>query len=288
MTFLRRLLLAVVLAAVTGLSTAVSGGVVVGPQQALLSRSIDADVLKWRGAVVAAGGTISPARLVKLSTAVTKLKAIGAWQAADDYAFLNGENAIQAKITLKQRITLTVTNSPTFQPNLGYLGNRSGFIDTGWNPGSGSGWNYTQSSARFGLHVYAYATPINGDRYMGNDSNNYSELVSGSTTITGNINGSAPAAWAASSFTGLIGWSRTGASAFAGFQNGVKTVGSSGASIALVNRSFYLLASHYSGGVYQPNGAGEGIAYYGAGLPDAVAIGEQQVLRQYLNSIGSP
>jgi hypothetical protein len=100
-------------------------------------RAFDADVLAWRDAVVANGGSVSLARLIVVDQFVFSEKASGTWSLTDDYLGLWAENAAQALTSLKQRRLATVINSPTFTPDRDYAFDGStNYIDTGFVPGT--------------------------------------------------------------------------------------------------------------------------------------------------------
>lgn len=56
-------------------------------------RAFDADVLAWRDAVVANGGSVSLARLIVVDRFVFNEKASGTWTLTDDYLGFWAENA---------------------------------------------------------------------------------------------------------------------------------------------------------------------------------------------------
>jgi hypothetical protein len=116
------------------------------------TRAFDTDVLAWRDAVVANGGSISLARLVVVDQFVFSEKAAGLWTLTDDYLGFWAENAAQALTSLKQRRLATAVNSPTFTADRDYTFNgTTSYIDTGFIPGS-----HGVSMSTHSVHIETY------------------------------------------------------------------------------------------------------------------------------------
>ena len=99
------------------------------------SRAFDVDVLSWRAAVVANGGSVSLARLIVVDQFVFAEKAAGNWALTDDYWVFWAENAIQALTSLKQRRLASAVNSPVFTPDRDYTFDAAtNYVDTGFIP----------------------------------------------------------------------------------------------------------------------------------------------------------
>jgi len=104
------------------------------------SRAFDADVLSWRDAIVANGGSVSLARLIVVDQFVFSEKAAGNWALTDDYFGLWAENPVQALTSLKQRRLAVAVNSPAFTPDRNYTFNgATSYIDTGFVANSHAG-----------------------------------------------------------------------------------------------------------------------------------------------------
>ena len=86
-------------------------------------RAFDKDVVLWRDAVVANGGSVSLDRLIIVDQFVFSEKDAGLWGLTDDYWGFWAENAIQALTSLKQRRLATAVNVPTFTANRDYTTN---------------------------------------------------------------------------------------------------------------------------------------------------------------------
>src|SRR5437867_4055038 len=85
---------------------------------------------RWRGAVVANGGSVSSARYELVATLIEASMACGHWWRTDDIALLVAENTTSALTTLKRRALMTVAAAPTFTTDRGYAFNgTSQYID---------------------------------------------------------------------------------------------------------------------------------------------------------------
>lgn len=99
--------------------------------------ALNANTLAYNAAVVAAGGSITPGRLLIINNFIASEMQAGTWALTDDYWLLAAESTTQALISLKQRRTASAVNSPTFVVDRGYTGNGSNnYVDTGFIPGT--------------------------------------------------------------------------------------------------------------------------------------------------------
>ncbi len=256
-----------------------------------ITQGKDADAVLWWQAVAAAGGTVSGVQLRRVSTLIRSLKASGAWQRRDDYAAYCAENQTQGLVTLKKRITQTFTagTHPTFVANRGFLGLRSGAIDTGWN-GTTAGQIYAQNDAGFFCHVYSAPT-IDLDRGMGNDATNYGEvaLTGAKANWSGGCNSAASIFFANSGvLTGFLTFNRTASNAITMWQSGVQKVSSVQVSAAVKNQNFYVCASNNGNAPYQSSDAGISLAGFGGSLTNGQMAGEFSAFRSFLTSCGVP
>jgi len=185
----------------------------------------DPNVDAWKNAVVTAGGTVSGARETAVTNFVTTLKGgLNVWAKLDRYWLVAGENAGAAKVDIKAQGLLTITGTPVFTANKGYVTSTANNVDTDFDPTVVNG-AYTVNSAHFGGFVNTARTTgsnllefgaANGPFTIVSMLNTYE-----GTYVLGRING-----------TGNIGndhnhtarghWivSRTGAAADAVYYNG--------------------------------------------------------------------
>jgi len=193
----------------------------VGPVTAAGDPHVDA----WKTAVAANGGTVSGARSTAVTNFVTTLKGgLNVWAKLDRYWLVAGENAGAAKVDIKAQGLLTISGTPVFTANKGYVTSTANNVDTDFDPTVVNG-AYTVNSAHFGGFVNTARTTGSNLLEFG-AANGAFTIVSmlntyEGTYVLGRING-----------TGNIGndhnhtarghWivSRTGANADAVYYNG--------------------------------------------------------------------
>jgi hypothetical protein len=116
------------------------------------SRAFDADVLAWRDAVAANGGSVSLVRLIVVDQFVFSEKASGAWALTDDYWGFWAESEIQALTSLKQRRLAAAANSPIFTIDRSYTGDgATSYVNLGFVPAT-HGVNCTGTNQRIGAY----------------------------------------------------------------------------------------------------------------------------------------
>jgi hypothetical protein len=121
----------------------------VGPITAAGDPHVDA----WKTAVAAAGGTVSGARSTAVTNFVTTLKGgLNVWAKLDRYWLVAGENAGAAKVDIKAQGLLTITGTPVFTANKGYVTSALNNVDTDFDPTVLNG-AFTTNSAHFGGFV---------------------------------------------------------------------------------------------------------------------------------------
>ena len=251
----------------------------------------DADAVLWWQAVVAAGGTVSGVQLRHVSTLIRALKACGAWDRRDDYAAYCSENSIQARVTLKKRITQTLAHASstnaTFVTNRGFLGNRDGYINTGWNPTTLG--NYARDDAGWGFHCYSAPTTAN-DRFMASDTTgDTNESIYSAANFTWSVNSASLTGYAHGGvLTGLYQLNRTASNAITANQSGAQKQTASTASVTLVNQNFFVLTGNVSGGPFLPTDAGISLAFAGGSLTTTQLAAEYAALRTFLTACGVP
>ena len=156
------------------------------------TRAFDADVLLWQSAVVANGGSVSPARLIIIDQFVFSEKDSGAWTLTDDYWGLWGENAEQALTSLKQRRLATAVNSPTFTVDRGYTGNgTTSYVNTGFVP-STHAVVMTGTSLRVDIYDRTSGTTGSGTSLIGGRTSTNQSLqlrpVGAGNLLVGSVN----------------------------------------------------------------------------------------------------
>lgn len=252
----------------------------------LLSDITDPDAIAWRAMVRAAGGSVSPRRARDIERLIKALKAGQSWWLRDDYAaYAGAENAAQALVTLKRRVTQVANNNPTLGAT-GFAGNTSAYIDTKWNPASGA-WQYTQNSGAYGCWVAADPGVDTTRRLMGNEDADASEIVFGTTgNITAGINTATPVQTSPSYRIGLIEAARASSAAQEVFQDTASLGTGTQTSTAIPNRNFYVLASNASGGAVLPINSTVAMAFIGGPLNATQRLAEWEAWKSFLVPYG--
>jgi len=242
----------------------------------------DPHVDAWKNAVVTAGGTVSGARETAVTNFVTTLKGgLNVWAKLDRYWLVAGENAGAAKVDIKAQGLLTITGTPVFTANKGYV-TSSGNNVTAFDPTAAAGL-FTTNSAHFGGFV-------NGPRNAGNNLLEFG-CANGPFTIICSLNCyQATYVVARINSGGAVGndhthtarghWivSRTGASIDAAYYNGSSAGYPNGggtgtnAATGLPNCEFALGAVNQMGSITGWSGSQISSFFAGGGLSAAEAL----------------
>jgi hypothetical protein len=259
----------------------------IGPRRALLAPPIDPDALKWRAAVIAAGGPVSDVQKRRVSTLIHSLKASGVWSSLGRLWLHASENPTQATIDLVARASATLVNSPTFTAARGYQGR--GYINTNFNPGIGTP-KFTQNSGGYGCWVETADTTF-GDRLMGNDSTAASEFF-----ITAAVNygygvsqGANSASAIPASTTGAMDSVRvaaSGAGAVNFYANGTLSASDTVASIAVPNQPFFVIASNHNNGTPPTSTIRAADCWIGGGMNATQIAAFKAARRAYMTAVG--
>lgn len=246
----------------------------------------DADAAAWAEAVEDAGGTVSDAQRVRVTTLIATLKSASVWTPLDRLWLFAAENATQALTDLKARATATATNSPTFTANRGYAGNgTTSFVNSNFNPSTASG-NYTRNDAMFGCWVEtAQTASAAAHTYVGAYVTNYAYMSQNNTTQNkwaANANGNT--LFTFSTQTGLWVPQRTGANAQALFKDGASVATDTRASTVLENRTVVFLALDIS--AFEATDARLALGVIGKSLTAAQHAGFYAAARAYMTAVG--
>lgn len=243
--------------------------------------SADADVLRWRSAVVANGGFVSGPQLAKVSAFVRQLKGAGVWPRLDRLWLFATENANQALIDLKELTAATATNSPTHTPMQGYTGNGStSFVDANWAPADGI--NYQQDDCTFGFWTFSTGQDTLAGCQTTNDllfnTSNPSGIFAtrlNTKTVTGSD--------AVPDGSGLSAASRTGASATRQYKNGA-LLPSPGTATSTTRSAVKVGFGKSDGGFSTKNYA---MGFVGASLTATQHFALYCAFRAYLTAVGN-
>lgn len=203
-------------------------GIGIGVQHSNFAGGLSPTALAYEAYVIAAGGTISAARLALMDLYIfSPLVASGDWALLDRLGVLANESVIPSKVDLKNGVVVVPTNSPTFTADRGYQGDGvSAYVDTLFNIGNTafSGTNYTQNSASYGA-FYNLATAGgggSGNRWMGATFNNEILMPAGSGQNSGcnSLNNNPTAFPWDNDARGMKSLNRASSSAFGRYING--------------------------------------------------------------------
>lgn len=216
-------------------------------------RAPSTEALLWKASVVAAGGTVSDARLGLVSTLIGSLKTAGVWGLLDRLWLLAAENSQSALIDLVARAFATAINSPTFTADRGYAGNGStSYLKSGFTP-SVNGIAYQRNSAAAFTYQNTTRTASTSDSLGVSDAGGVQTVISPRFTgdiAGGNVNNTAAAGSATGAVTdalGLITMSRTSSTALAVYKRTVQLGTASVTSSPVPSAEIYLLGVNGNG-----------------------------------------
>jgi hypothetical protein len=257
-------------------------------------RAFDADVLSWRTAVVANGGSVSLARLIIVDQFVFSEKEAGNWPLTDDYLGLWGENTIQALTSLKQRRLASAINSPAFTADRHYAFDGStSYIDTGFVPATHA---VAMSTDSVHAELYERSNLSGSTTSMGTNSSGARQIRllarSGSgATAYANCN--------AASFTlpsvtslGLTHIGRSGSAATDAYaaKNGVampRTTDPSGIGPSLPAHSLYIGGFNNQGTFANGRACTVGFAAWGAALTGGQYLARYNAVEAWATAVGA-
>jgi hypothetical protein len=257
-------------------------------------RAFDANVLSWRDAVVANGGSVSLARLIVVDQFVFSEKASGNWTLTDDYLGLWAENAPQALTSLKQRRLASAVNSPVFTADRQYAFDGStSYIDTGFVPST-----HALSMTADSLHaeVYERSNLSGSTTSMGTNSGSARQiriLTRNGSGATGYANCN-PATFTLPSNSSLgltqIGRSGSALTDAYGAKNGgamTRTADPSGIGPSLPAHSLYIGGFNNQGTFANWRACTVGFAAWGAALAGGQCLARYNAVQAWATSVGA-
>ncbi len=253
----------------------------------LLTGLSDPDANAWANAVQGAGGFVTGPQRRRVATLIRSLKAAGVWPLLDRLWLFAAENNVQAGIDLVARASVTLVAAPAFTVARGYKGGSGAYINTNFNPGTGSP-NFSRNSGGYGCWVEAVDTSA-GDRIMGNDSALASELFVGATNYgygvsqASNSTSMTPTYTTGAMDSVRVASSGTGAVSF--YVNGALSASDSIASVAVANQSFFVLASN-NGGSPPKSTIRAADCWIGGGMSAALIAALKVARRTYMTAVG--
>lgn len=252
--------------------------------------SFDSNAIAWRAAVVAAGGSVSDARLSLVSTLIAGLKTDSLWTKIDNLFLFAAENSQSALIDIKS--LRQATSTATFTANQGYAGNGSTtFVDTTYNPSTMAS-SYLLNSA----HVMVYDRTARTDNAAvmsagGFDGTNYAVIFPRYITLSGGVLNDATGTNAVSpaNASGIWIFSRTSSVQSDMYRAGSNVAPGAGTdtSAAVPNISLYVGGRNASGSLALATTDQHGAFGAGAGLNSTEAGNYNTRLQTYMTAVGA-
>lgn len=247
-------------------------------------------------AALAARMTGAPdhSRLLAIDGLISALTAAGLWPRIDALYVLAGHDAQASRLNWVQAAyDLTAVNSPAFTADRGWQGDgATSYLTSGFNPAI-AGNRLSQNNSHLGIWSLtnlqndggANSSDI-GSRAAGVSDysiNRFGASSPGGAVMGIGHNGAAYGAATPALYPGHVSWSRTAATAWDAFSDGLVVGSGTQTSTAPNAVEFRLLAS---------NGRGFGVnqlaaAHWGAGLAPADMLVLRNALRAYLVTVGA-
>ena len=259
-------------------------------------RAFDEDVVLWRDAVVANGGSVSLDRLIIVDQFVFSEKNAGTWALTDDYWGFWAENAIQALTSLKQRRLATAVNSPTFTADRGYTTDGlTNYLNTGFVPSTSAVSMSTNS-----VHVESYqrTNVASGGNSIGGGSGSNRSIrilnrdVAGTSALVDANSASGTFTLPATTSLGLTQGGRSGTltTDTYGAKNGVamtRTITPSGVGASLPSHGLYIGGYNNAGTYIGGLASSFGYASTGAALTGAQLLARYTNVQAWATSVGA-
>jgi hypothetical protein len=258
------------------------------------TRAFDPDVLAWRDAVIANGGSVSLARLIVVDQFVFSEKTAGLWPLTDDYLGFWAENAAQALTSLKQRRLTAAVNSPTFTADRDYTFNgTTSYADTGFVPATHA-LAMTLASVHAEVYERTNVTASASSLGVNSGSNRAINIFPrNASTVNVSANGSG-ATYTLSPLTsaGLTQFGRNGGTVndVYGAKNGVdlaQVTPLSALGASLPSHSFYVGGANVSGSLSQARAASVGYVAWGAKLDGSQRLARYNNVQAWATSVGA-
>jgi hypothetical protein len=253
----------------------------------------NAEALAWQNRVIALGGTVSAPRFTIVANFITAEKAAGTWYLTDDYYPMWGENVIQAGLSLKRRVPITLFNAPVFTIDRGWSFNgTTQYADAGFTPSLHAS---AMTGADMSLSVYEVTNVAsNGDGAGTTDTSTRTlylipRSVSNGVIAGINCNNTAFAAGMLSSL-GLTMAQHTPAPVFESFKDGVSlgVIVPTTPSTSLPTRSLFIGARNNAGVASSFRAASIGFVCFGASLSGAQATAQYNNIKAWATAVGAP
>jgi hypothetical protein len=219
-----------------------------------------------------------------INSVVERLKHVGVW-AKRDALYVVGEDAQSTQLNwMSGSYNLPSSAGTSFSANAYIKGNGVAAFDSGFNPTTASSPKFVLNSAHMGL--WSRTNLANGGSTSWELGNTNSALRRDTTSAQagGRVNSASGLVVAAGGFPGYALWSRTGASAWAGYAQGVGVTTGTDASGSLTNATFSVCGV-LSASVFGVNEISA--AFWGSSLSATEAYVDYLTLDAHLKAIGA-
>lgn len=243
--------------------------------------SFDSATNAWIAAV--GSSNISSGRQTVVDNLIVGLKADGVWSKLDRLWLFAAENTASALVDLKATATATAVNSPTFSTT-GYTFNGStNYINTGYNPASGT--NYAQNSA----HISVWPVNISSSAWAqhGNyDNTKGAGLEWGSTVWYAYINDNTLSNTSVTKgSTGLITLTRPASGSRKLYVSGTSAYSDSVSSTGISSNNYYVGAGNAAGSATHHTTNKIATFSIGGSLTDTDVANLYSRLRTYMTAV---
>jgi len=246
----------------------------------------------WAAAVVANGGSVSPARKTIVETFIAAEITAGTWDLTDDYWAQWGENALQSRTSLKQQRLAIEIAVPLWTIDRGYTFNGSTqYLSTGFIP-STHGVAMTTTNLRIASYE---RTNVDGGYTAGAHTDTTSSLTlrpNSAGEVQVNVN-SATVSYTlpGANSSGFTAASRNGAGAAqcVAYKNGVALVqsGSAGFGAVMTASSLFIGARNAAGTPSNFRAASVGFVCVGGFLTPAQELAQYTNVQAWATAIGA-
>jgi hypothetical protein len=259
-----------------------------GAQGSGVYTPVNIETTDWETDVIAAGGTVSNARLQVVDTFISALKTASIWTKMDRVWLFAAENAGSALTDLVGGNAALAVNTPTFTADEGYAGNgTTSYVNTQLAPSGGT--QYTLNSAHASAYNRTSRAAATTALFGSTDSTNSTDIFPryGANLTLAEVNANNGTSYASTESAGFWLASRTGANTKSQYKNG-SLLGTDAAS-AVVSRSTF---SVYVCGQNASNSLAfastDQIAAFtmGAGLNGTEVTALNNAVNAYMTSLG--
>jgi hypothetical protein len=233
------------------------------------------------------GGSYDSTRQSAINTLIKGLKDDGLWSTIDVLQIYAANTSADALLNWKSTsFTGTTSGSPTFTTDRGFLQSSSSWIDTGYNPSSGS--SYSLNSATIGIWSRTNGTDGNGDcGAVGGSTRSDMYIRFTDDNFYGNVNHTTSSNQTSASntnATGLFVATRTSSTASKLYRNGSSLVSRTEGTSGVPNLNVFV--GRRNGGDSVSNTREYALFVAGSGWDDTQSSNFHSRINTYFTAIG--